>query len=417
MGTGLGFDGVFASQAVKAIAIAPNGQIYAGGFFEEAGSTTVNNIARWNGTAWSAFGAGLTETGSGVLALDLDAQGEVLATKSDIVSGMVQNQLMRWNGSAWSAAIPHPAISGPIRTFQILPNGDYILGGDFQKLGLGGATFHASHLGRWDGSQWVSMDGGLTLTNFPNDTNVQTMALRADGALFVGGWFAQSVSGVPLSGIARWQNGAWHDLVGGTRGTDGTQPANGDVRSLVIDGQGDLFAAGAFNRGNLILAGDFLGSSDGVVSPFLIRTRTDDYGLWPVLGSLPLDRLAPLGLQNLAAYAMGFDPLQADTADLPGLSLGDSPIIAADAEPATMHAMAANEESPTMKFRYRRNRSAVGVDTRVVTSPDLVGWQSAEILSTEVVESHADWERIEVTVPRNGNAKFLRLSVDLKDDF
>lgn len=767
MGTGLGANGVYATQSVKAITIGPGGQIYAGGFFAEAGSTTVNNIARWdgshwhplgqglidsspsvkalvfdasgtlyatgrfkwqgddtpispsiakwngntwsslgtglggfpypdavgdalifdhagnlivagqftsaggvsmkniarwNGTSWSAFGAGLAETGTGVLALSLTAEGDVLAaSKSSIVDDLVHNDLMRWNGSSWVNVIPHSAINGAIRTFQILPNGNYVLGGDFKKLGTGGDTFHANYLVRWDGtrfhrfgngpngkvraakfaanndlivggdfktigdieasgvarydgnqwwsmgsgvdgevhslalgsggvtyaggkfntaggvasksvamwdgSQWVSMGDGLTQST---DPIVYTLALKSDGALFVGGLISQSVSGVPLSGVARWQDGAWHDLGGGCRTTDGLQPANGIVRSLVIDSQGSLIAGGTFvrmgttsttytkflarwngtqwssvgptdlpsrpfdnlfgidsiamspsgvlhvgywstltdshalsrlvsnawqkigngftgtphsiafddaggiyagglmiltgpqprhvlrgitywngtrwsslgneglglgnassdvmalamdNRGNLVLAGDFFGSSDGVVSPFLIRTRTDDYGLWPALGSLPLDRLdpfdhnGPLGLQNLAAYAMGLDPLQAVPSDLPSLSSGEAPVVAAGSDRASMEAMAADEVSPTMKFRYRHNRQAAGIITQVVASQDLVEWSPAEILKSKVIEEHLDWELIEVTVPSDAGANFLRLAIGLEDDF
>src|SRR5262245_13336269 len=43
-------------------ALAPSGgQIYAGGLFTTAnnGSLTVNRIARWNGSSWSALGSGL----------------------------------------------------------------------------------------------------------------------------------------------------------------------------------------------------------------------------------------------------------------------------------------------------------------------------------------------------------------------
>ena len=171
------------------------------------------------------------------------------------------------------------------------------------------------------------------------------------------------------------------------------------------------------NRGNLVLAGDFLGSSDGVVSPFLIRTRTNDFGLWPVLGSLPLDRLGPLdkngplGLQNLVAYAMGLNPLQAGTADLPQLSLPASQGVAA------AKFFAAAEVIPSMKFRYRQTRQATGILTRVMASPDLIAWNPAQILSSAVIEQHPEWEWVEVTVPRETGAKFLRLEYGFNDGF
>lgn len=40
--------------------------LYAGGTFTTAGGVTVNRIAKWNGTTWSALGSGMP---SAVLAL------------------------------------------------------------------------------------------------------------------------------------------------------------------------------------------------------------------------------------------------------------------------------------------------------------------------------------------------------------
>jgi hypothetical protein len=70
-----------------------------------------------------------------------------------------------------------------------------------------------------------------------------------------------------------------------------------------------------------------------------------------------------------------------------------------------------------MKFNYRRNRLAAGVSTQVVASPDLAEWSPAEILTTEVVEQHPEWELIEVTVPATAGARFLRLAIGLEDNF
>jgi hypothetical protein len=45
------------------------GELIAGGQFESIGGTTVNNLAAWNGTAWSPLGSGVTVSPYGVEAL------------------------------------------------------------------------------------------------------------------------------------------------------------------------------------------------------------------------------------------------------------------------------------------------------------------------------------------------------------
>jgi len=62
--------------SVNAVAIDSSGNLYAGGEFPTAGGTTVNNIAKWNGTSWSALGTG---TNGEVDALAIDSSGNLYA--------------------------------------------------------------------------------------------------------------------------------------------------------------------------------------------------------------------------------------------------------------------------------------------------------------------------------------------------
>ena len=48
---------------VYALAIGPDGTLYATGAFTTAGGVTVNGIAKWNGTAWTAVGTGVGVAG------------------------------------------------------------------------------------------------------------------------------------------------------------------------------------------------------------------------------------------------------------------------------------------------------------------------------------------------------------------
>src|SRR2546427_1398107 len=63
LGDGIGYYGDTFSQLVNVL-LWRNGQLYAGGAFTNAGAVAANNLARWDGSAWSAFGEGVAGTGS-----------------------------------------------------------------------------------------------------------------------------------------------------------------------------------------------------------------------------------------------------------------------------------------------------------------------------------------------------------------
>jgi hypothetical protein len=54
---------------VYAIAVGDAGEVYVGGFFNAVGLVPANNIAKWDGSSWSALGAGISVDGSLVGAL------------------------------------------------------------------------------------------------------------------------------------------------------------------------------------------------------------------------------------------------------------------------------------------------------------------------------------------------------------
>lgn len=58
LGTGLGTNVYTNQDQVTSVAALPNGDVLAGGRFQVAGGVPVQNIARWDGTAWFSVGAG-----------------------------------------------------------------------------------------------------------------------------------------------------------------------------------------------------------------------------------------------------------------------------------------------------------------------------------------------------------------------
>lgn len=247
----------------------PNGDILAGGFHVESlGTGLQTNIARWNGSSWSAMGSFVQ-----LFVYDL-----VRMPNGDIVGGFQGSSsahgVRRWNGTTWSTL--GTGLNGDVEALRVLPNGTLLAGGIFARPGVDGfknlaswngsawlpastggagpqfgvsaslaATngdlvaawmenangMHSFHVGRWNGSTWTSIgspDNGVTvLLEMPN------------GDLIAGGYFS-SISGVAALRLARWNGTAWSPVGGGV------PDAFSDVESLAVLPNGDLVVGGRF---------------------------------------------------------------------------------------------------------------------------------------------------------------------------
>ncbi len=82
-----------------------NGNLYAGGEFVMAGGHPIHNIAEWNGVSWSTLGTGITDSSAYGLVESLAVyNGELYAAGYfDTAGGVPVNNIAKWNGSSWSA--------------------------------------------------------------------------------------------------------------------------------------------------------------------------------------------------------------------------------------------------------------------------------------------------------------------------
>jgi hypothetical protein len=227
-----GQDGIVTSNGFVN-ALAYDGQyLYAGGTFKNAGGVFATNIARWDGTNWSALGTGL-DTNVSALA----CSGGVLYAGGTFsrAGAITVNHAAQWNGSSWAAM--GAGMNTNVLTLSASPNGVYA-GGSFTTAD--GAT--ANHIAKWSGLGWASL-GSTSSTNGVNG-NVNAIIQVAPTTIIVGGSFT-SAEGALATNIVSWGSGGWAPLGSGLKGAAGSS-----VSALVANGT-DIYAGGNFTNASV----------------------------------------------------------------------------------------------------------------------------------------------------------------------
>lgn len=189
-----------------------NGDLYVGGFFTSADGTTVNHIARWDGTTWWPLtGASGTGTNAAVHTLLIwdDGSGEALYVggEFDQAGGLSAERIARWDGGEWSALVGG-GLEGRVRALEVFDDGNgaaLYAGGDFEEAD--DLDLEVNYIARWDGSVWSGLDG-------PTDVGLSTSVydlLVKDGLLFVAGDFVEA-GGIAADRIATWDGLTWAPL-------------------------------------------------------------------------------------------------------------------------------------------------------------------------------------------------------------
>jgi hypothetical protein len=242
-------------SSVRALAAFDDGsgggsELYAGGSFIMAGGTQVNSVARWDGSAWSGLAGGVRGTSPTVVrALTVFDDGSgggpalYVAGRFSKAGGIPVSNIARWDGSAWSAL--GTGLDNEVTSLVVFDDGSgggpaLHAAGSFQ---FAGAT-PIARVARWNGSTWSPLGAGIGGSGFFD--KVETLVTFDDGsgagtALYAGGDFSEAGGGV-ANGIARWDGAAWTTLGSGTT-------SEISVLSVFDDGQGGgpvLHAGGSF---------------------------------------------------------------------------------------------------------------------------------------------------------------------------
>jgi hypothetical protein len=234
--------------------------LYVGGTFAQAGFTTVNNIARWNGSSWSALGSGTAgETVDGVTTFgtvlsmaafdDGSGLGESLYVGGGFAyaGGWRVNGMARWDGFSWSHVGTGMTLSegwcctgvAALAAFDDGSGPALYAGGFFHQAG----NAHVHSLARWNGTTWSAVGGLLAYVEptWADFVNVFDLAVFNDGsgaALYVGGEF-HAAGGVVVNNLARW-DGAWSAVDGGVGDyVHSLSPFNDGSKPMLIVSTGD----------------------------------------------------------------------------------------------------------------------------------------------------------------------------------
>lgn len=251
IGSGSGID----AGEVTALGEVGNHELVIGGSFTAIDGVPCNHVARWDGTSWQPFGAGVP----------FPVRALATLPNGDLIAGGITNgdPIRRWDGSSWQTI--GSGLVGAVLALAVLPGG---------QLVAGGAALLATgpNIAVWDGVAWSPVGGGT-------DQSVAALQVSPTGELFAAGLF-QHAGGVAASAVARFDGTSWSPLGAGVQY---------DGRTLALAANGDLVVGGTFP------------TAGGVTSRLVARWNGSAWQAMSGLGGGEVDALASLPNGDLVA--------------------------------------------------------------------------------------------------------------------
>jgi hypothetical protein len=206
-----------------------DGNLYAVGEFANAGGGAVNYVAYWDGAAWNAMGGGFDQP-----AFDIERglDGTLYIAgwfETDSGVTITLNFIARWTGAAWQALDTGADGAGPCNCVAIGKDGTVYVSGNFTSM----SGIAAAYVAKWNGVSWAAMGDGLSAGALPSCS-----AVDLDGVLYMGGTFTASGTYPIPQKWAFWRDPLW--IAG-----DGDMGAS-TIDSIAIDTDGTMAIGGTF---------------------------------------------------------------------------------------------------------------------------------------------------------------------------
>lgn len=232
------------------------GALYIVGNLSSVNGTPINHIAKWNGTAWSDAGAGITVNADSMVQSICQVGSQLYAsTFNNELVGMdwVQSShVLQWNGSAW---VTHTSNINPSVQAMIAMGNDLVIGGTFESIN---GVPCANHVARWDGASWSALGTGVT-----GSVNVLKYT---HGLLYAG-------TQVDYEFLREWNGSTWEEVGGGP---------NWDVWDMTVLGD-ELFITGGFTE-----AGSNV--TDGEGGAVNLATSSSYIGSYPLTPEIAIEQ-------------------------------------------------------------------------------------------------------------------------------
>jgi hypothetical protein len=197
----VGITGGSMTNSVNAFVVF-NGSLIAAGNFTNINGVSANNIAKWDGSSWSSLGSGIR-----IDSADYDIINALYVYNNELYVGgyfdsagsVAASNIAKWNGTSWSAV--GGGTNYKVHSLTVF-NNELIAGGYFTTAG----GISASHIAKWNGSSWSALGSGTT--GFHADINCLYVN---NNALIAGGNFT-TIGGINANRIASWNGSSWSAL-------------------------------------------------------------------------------------------------------------------------------------------------------------------------------------------------------------
>lgn len=218
--------------SVKDMCVLGDGSVVVCAQIADDSGRSVLRLFKWEGDAWVGLGGSLQRfvfPGSSFTTMTkLPDDSIVITGQFESAEGTAVQNVAVWNGKAWSA--PNRGTDGEITSSLELPGGELVLGGSFRTI----EGEPIAHIALWDGRSMSPIGNGF---EFPAGYRgeVSSMVLDGEGSLIVATRYGTlNQASLPSLRVWRLEGGGWQPL--GPQFVSPT-PVSRPVLTLAPDGR------------------------------------------------------------------------------------------------------------------------------------------------------------------------------------